>query len=46
MERPFSKTAMMLVIVGMGIAFVGLCFKRLFGVGYMWWEHGSDRCRF
>jgi hypothetical protein len=36
---------MFCVLLGMGVAFVCLIVKRLFGQGYMWWEHGSRRCK-
>ena len=37
---------MIAVLTGMGVAFLCLCVKRLFGGGYMWWEHGSKRCKY
>jgi hypothetical protein len=44
-KDPFFWLVMLMICGGAGFALVCLSVKRLFGIGWMWWEHGSDRCQ-
>lgn len=44
-KDPLFWACMFCVLAFAGVAVTGLLIKRLFGVGYGWWEHGSERCK-